>query len=263
MVAFILTRFNYHWRFAFTALSFALFGVGGLMLGLLVFPCFLIIPNLARRQKIARSVIQRTFRIFIGFMRFFGVLTYDVSGFDKINQRNGLLIIPNHPTLLDVVFLVAFINQADCIVKASLFNNPFMFGATRTARYIPNRSDDAEGLVKQCIERIQNGSNLIVFPEGTRTVVGQPVTLKRGAANIAVRGNINPTPILISCTPSSLSKAHKWYNTPPKKMHFTFDVQNDFLIASALSPTEGLSARLLTKQLTHYFRKNQPCQNSN
>ncbi len=263
MVAFILTRFNYHWRFAFTALSFALFGMGGLILGLLVFPCFLIIPNLARRQKLARSLIQRTFRIFIGFMRFFGILTYDVSGFDKINQRNGLLIIPNHPTLLDVVFLVAFINQADCIVKASLFNNPFMFGATRTARYIPNRSDDADGLVKQCIERIQNGSNLIVFPEGTRTIVGQPVTLKRGASNIAVRGNINPTRIFISGTPSSLSKAHKWYKLPPKKMHFTSDVQNDFLIASALSPTEGLSARLLTKQLTHYFRENQPCQNSN
>lgn len=253
MVKILLNHLNFHWRRLFTGLSFALFGIGGIFLSLFIFPFILLIPNHEKRQHIARGVVQRTFKLFIGFMRLFGVLSYEAHGFERINQRRGQLIIANHPTLLDVVFLVSLINDADCIVKAPLFKNPFMFGSVRSAHYIPNNADDAEGLIQECITRIHNGSNLIIFPEGTRSVTGKSHKLQRGAANIAIRGEIKPTPILISCRPSTLSKGERWYNIPPRKMHFHLVVQDDFSIAPYKSEVETISARLLTEAMTRYF----------
>ncbi|MGL4768080.1 MAG: lysophospholipid acyltransferase family protein [Formosimonas sp.] len=255
MVKKLLTHFNFHWRRLFTGLSFALFGLGGLFLSFCVFPFFLLIPNQQHRQHAARQVVQRTFRLFIEFMRFFGVLSYSIKGFERINQQQGLLIIPNHPTLLDVVFLVAFINQADCIVKASLFRNPFMTAILRATGYIANNANDAESLVNQCIERLRHGSNLIIFPEGTRTVVGQTHHLQRGAANIAIRGQIHPTPVLISCSPATLSKGEKWYNIPARKFHLSLKVQDAFSIAPYQGLVDSLAARLLTQHLTRYYNE--------
>jgi hypothetical protein len=98
-----------------------------------------------------------------------GVLRYEVHGLDKL-ERGGQLILANHPTLIDTVFLIAFVRNADCIVKGGLWNNPFTGGPVRAAGYI--RNDGGPALVDDCIASLRAGGNLIVFPEGTRTPRG-------------------------------------------------------------------------------------------
>jgi hypothetical protein len=94
-------------------------------------------------------------------------------------------VLANHPTLIDVVFLISLLPNADCVVKR-VACNPFMRGPVRAAGYISN--DDGAGLVDDCIAAVRAGGSLVIFPEGTRSVPGQPPRLQRGAANIAVRG---------------------------------------------------------------------------
>ena len=62
-------------------------------------------------------------------MRHTGVLTYHIEGQEHLNET-GRLIIANHPSLIDVVFLIALIRDTNCIVKDSLVNNPFTRGPT-------------------------------------------------------------------------------------------------------------------------------------
>ncbi|MFN2410583.1 MAG: 1-acyl-sn-glycerol-3-phosphate acyltransferase, partial [Halomonas sp.] len=58
-----------------TALSFLVFGIGGLLIGLVVAPLIrLCIRNSERRQRIARRLIQRCFRLFAALMQKLGVL---------------------------------------------------------------------------------------------------------------------------------------------------------------------------------------------
>lgn len=66
----------YWWRLIATALSFTLFGVGGVLLRLVVFPLLALLPGdaLARRTR-ARAVVSRTFYWFVQFMFRSGVLT--------------------------------------------------------------------------------------------------------------------------------------------------------------------------------------------
>jgi 1-acyl-sn-glycerol-3-phosphate acyltransferase len=246
-------RLQFYWRVLATGLCFVSFGIGGLFLGVLVFP--LINIMLRQRQpriRCARAVLRVTFRAFVGMMHALGVLRYEIIGLEKL-QRQGLLILANHPTLIDTVFLMAFVKRADCIVKAGLWNNPYMRGPVRAAGYINN--DQGQQLVTDCISSLQDGNNLIIFPEGTRTEKNAAICMKRGAANIAVRGARNITPVLIHCAPMTLGKGEKWWQIPPRRAQFRIEVLDDIPIATFIdaAASEVLAARRLTDYLQSYF----------
>ena len=255
MLSVTCNRLNRYWRVLATGLSFVAFGVGGLVLRVLIFPLLnLLIFERSLRITMARNVIRFTFRGFVDMMRVLGVLRYDFKGLEKL-ERNGLLILANHPTLLDTVFLMAFVKRADCIVKGKLWDNPFTHGPVTAAGYISN--DDGAGLVSDCIESLRGGSNLIIFPEGTRTPKDGAIQFKRGAANVAVRGVCNVTPVVIRCTPPTLGKGDKWWRVPPKWMHFTLEVQDDIDVRPFIEKTDSdvLAARHLADYLQDYFTK--------
>jgi 1-acyl-sn-glycerol-3-phosphate acyltransferase len=249
----MLERLWHGWRILATGISFALFGLGGLLLRVLVFPLLsLCLRDPQARMRAARATIRASFRLFVGIMRTLGVLRYEVHGLDKL-AREGQLILANHPTLIDTVFLIAFVRNADCIVKGGLWNNPFTRGPVRAARYICN--DRGPELVEDCIGSLRAGGNLIVFPEGTRTPRDGAMQLKRGAANIAVRGERAVTPVLISCTPPTLGKGDKWWHVPPRQASFRIEVLDDIGVErfKESGTSEVMAARRLTEHLQHLF----------
>lgn len=249
----MLERMDHAWRVFATGLSFALFGIGGLVLRIVVFPLLqLVARENGRRTRYARNVIRWTFRFYIELMRVLGVLRYELRGMDKL-EREGLLILANHPTLIDTVFLMAFVKNADCIVKADLRDNPFTHGPVRAAGYVAN--NDGAGLVSECIASLDQANNLIVFPEGTRTGRDGVIALKRGAANIAIRGRRDITPVLIRCEPATLGKGEKWWKVPSRRVNFRIDVQEDLPVARFIDGTasEVLAARRLNEYLENYF----------
>lgn len=246
-------------RLIATAVCFTTFGVGGLLLWFVVFPLLsLLVRDRLRQSVLARRMIHHLFRFFVGLMRTLGVLSYEVHGLDKL-QRSGLLILANHPSLIDVVFLIALTPRADCVVKAALQHNLFTRAAVRTAGYIHNETGPA--MVGDCIATLQRGNHLIIFPEGTRTVVGQALQLQRGAANVAVRGGVDVTPVVIRCQPSTLTKGEPWWRIPARRPHFIFRIQDDLSVAAVTQgcTSDALAARRLTDYLADYFAKETAC----
>ncbi len=244
-------RFNYIWRLFGTALSFAVFGIGGILIPLVVAPLlYLGIRNRQRRQSVARHLVHRIFRAFVYMMRGLGILRWRTSGLERL-ERRGLLILANHPTLIDVVFLVAFIPDATCIVKGRLLGNPAMRGLISLAGYITNeRGDD---LLKDAATTLNRGGNLVIFPEGTRTRADRPLSFQRGAANVSVRCHADITPVIIHCSPPTLSKEHKWYHIPKRPFVMAFTVEQDIDISPFLTETAPVAARRLTAYLEGYF----------
>lgn len=253
-------RIDHAWRVLGTGLSFVAFGLGGLVLGLLVLPPMLwLVRDPARRQRWSRRLVQRSFAAHVALMRWLGVMTYEIRGRERLD-REDLLVLANHPTLIDVVLLISLLPNADCVVKSAVARNPFMRATVRAAGYVAN--DDGPGLVEDCIAAVRAGGALVIFPEGTRTTPGRPMKLQRGAANIAVRGELDITPVRITCTPPTLGKGEKWYRVPPVRFHMVIDVQEDLPIAPFLNgmagtdPSAGgeaLAARRLTEHLANYF----------
>ncbi len=246
-------QLNHLWRVFATGLSFASFGVGGVLLRVLAFPMLnLLVREHARRGSIARAIIRRSFAMFIEWMRLLGVLSYQIDGRERL-QRQGLLVLANHPTLIDVVFLVALVPDADCIVKSRLAHNPFTRGPIRASGYLCN--DSGSGLVEDCIASLRSGKNLLIFPEGTRSPPDGLGKFQRGAANIAVRNECDVTPVLIRCTPPTLGKGLPWYRVPSRRFHVSIQVLQDIPCAPFRDgASDPLAARRLTDYLTRYFQ---------
>ncbi len=102
----------------FVALGFVAFGIGGLI-QLIVFPMLnVLVRDFRVRTNLARDFIAWSFASLIGFLRFSRLLDYKVIGAEKLNRR-GLLIVANHPTFLDIVFLMSMVQRAACIVNAN------------------------------------------------------------------------------------------------------------------------------------------------
>ncbi|UTW09523.1 lysophospholipid acyltransferase family protein [Pseudomonas benzenivorans] len=244
----------YGWRLIATALSFALFGIGGVLLRALVFPLLALLPGDSTIHRTrARVTISRAFRLFVQFMFRTGVLTYEVEGVERLG-RPGQMVIANHPSLIDVVVLIAFIRDANCVVKQSLWDNPCMRGPIRAAGYISNSG--SLDMLDEAAASLQGGQTLIVFPEGTRTTPGQAPQFHRGAAAIAVRGARIVTPVVISVTPTTLTKAEPWYSIPSRRFHFRLRVGQDIdpqaFLAQGPAP---IASRKLNEHLHQHFIK--------
>jgi 1-acyl-sn-glycerol-3-phosphate acyltransferase len=256
-------RLGLAWRTAATGVCFAAFGIGGILLRLLVFPMLnLVVADRERRVRWARACIRHSFQAFVALMRGLQVLTYEVRGADRL-RREGLLIVANHPTLIDVVFLMSLVRRADCIVKSTLAHNTFTRGPVRAAGYVCN--DSGADMVRDCVASVRMGNNLIIFPEGTRTRRTGGMTMQRGAANIAVRGLIDVTPVRIRVEPMTLGKGEPWYHPPARRVHLTFDVGEDIPVRPFLGDGAGeaVAARRLTEHFNDYFSREtsnaEPC----
>lgn len=242
----------YCWRLIATGFCFFCFGLGGVILGTLVLPLFFLYPfGKDKKARFSRKAIQLGFRAFIELMRGSGVLRYHLSGFDQLNRQHGQLIIANHPSLIDVVFLIAFIDNASCIVKRALFKNPLVMASITSAAYIPN--DEATTLLDACVNCLNEGTNLIIFPEGTRTTPGINSKLQRGAARVALRAGTPLQTVIISCNPSTLTKAEKWYNIPAKRPLFILRVSSRIDVIDFTKEQQPHAARELTRQIEDFF----------
>ncbi|MDO9269616.1 MAG: lysophospholipid acyltransferase family protein [Methylobacter sp.] len=248
----IATKLGYGWRLLATGLSFLSFGVGGLVLWAFVFPVLSLLPG-NRRQKIGRGqkTVSYSFYVFIGLMHRLGVMTYEIVGLDKLN-RPGQLIIANHPTLVDIVFLISRIKQVSCIVKAKLWHNPFMRGPILNAGYISN--GDPEQMIAECVAWLRSGGSMIIFPEGTRSIPGKSYHFQRGAAAIALQANAIVTPVTLTCYPSTLTKTERWYEIPERRFHLTMRVGDDIALDefAEISP-RSIGVRRFTQYLQDYF----------
>jgi len=215
--------FDRAWRLVGTGFSFTMFGIGGLILGTIIFPiCFLIVRDPAKRQCFTRKLVGKLFSTFIWMMKSLGVLSYEIHGFENASDIEQTLIVANHPSLIDVVFLLSFFPMSECVVKKAITQNPFTRSVAAGAKYISN--GDPEIMLNTCIERVRKGSNLIMFPEGTRGDPGKPLKFKMGAAAIAVRADAQILPITIRCTPPTLRKGESWFQIPDRRPHWVFEI---------------------------------------
>lgn len=243
---------NHYWRLLATGFSFALFGVGALCIGL----CFKLVSLIGARRdrrRWTKATIRKSCLLYIKIMRALGVLSFSYSPDEFANIKPGSVVIANHPGLLDAIFILALCDNLTCIVKGDLFRNPYTAHAVKLAGYLPN---DDENLVNLAIERLQQGENILIFPEGTRNTSDDQLAFKRGAANIVILAGCAIVPILIQCVPRTLQKGAKWYNIPHRAPHFSFSVNPEIAPKDCIdiSKPRTVQYRHLTDYLARYYR---------
>lgn len=172
------------------------------------------------RASVGRKLNQQGFRFILWLLRVTGLCRIDLSGLEPLKQASGLVLAPNHPSLLDVVLIVSVLPNTVCITKAGLWNNPLLGGTARLAGYI--RNDSPLLLVRRAVAELRSGANLLIFPEGTRTPAGQrPLgAFKPGFALMAKAAGAPIQTVLIETDTEYLRKGWPVWRKPA--LPFTF-----------------------------------------
>lgn len=244
------------WRSLVTASCFVAFGVGGTLLSALFFPLLMAAPATRQAKHArARTVIGFFFRMVVWILSRSGCMRLETSGLERLSQAQGVLVLANHPSYIDVVVLLSLAPQVNCVVKGAHWRNPFYWSIVRSAGYIRNTSP--ETLLESCANALVAGESLILFPEGTRTVPGQPLRFQRGAAHVALKAKATVMPVLISCHPPTLTKSDPWWLAP--KTPFTFRVTAQEAVPTTFFVSDpdnsAIGARRFNDALQQYFSR--------
>lgn len=242
------------WRGFGTALFLTLVGVGGTLMAVTLFP---LITLLTRNPDIRRTRIQtllhHTFRLYCAAIQALRLADISFSGTEKLQKLRGTLLIANHPSMLDVVMIMATLPHVQCVVKANLWRNPFFRLTVSGAGYIRNDLPP-DDFVAACAHALQQGQNLIIFPEGTRTLPGTLPRLRRGFANIATIAEANVQLLTLRCDPPILYKGHPWWIVPKDRSSFHLSVGECLDIKQFMVyPFRALAARKLAEHVNDYY----------
>ncbi len=238
------------WRWLAIASGYVVFGLFGIVLKIILIPFTsgLVDRSRLENQKRARSIIQFLWRQFLRYVRFMGGFGYLFPHQNRLG-RPGQLIIANHPSLLDVVFMLGHARQSNCIVKQSLLENPFLNSAIVACGFIPN--DGTPEVIDNAVAALRSGQSVLIFPEGTRTGPDNLIRFHRGACAIALRGAAVITPVIIRMNPRCFQRGQAWYNIPHEKVNY------EFIIGDDIDPAPWLSGKHLpaaTRQLNAYLQ---------
>ncbi|HEX6734744.1 MAG TPA: lysophospholipid acyltransferase family protein, partial [Azonexus sp.] len=122
----------------------------------------------ATGQRWGRRAIAGGFRVYLRLLETFCACRFDLAELDRLRGDGGLIIAANHPSLLDAVMIVSRLPNAVCVMKAALLDNILFGAAARLARYIRNNAPLE--VILGAREELRAGAQLVIFPEGTRTV---------------------------------------------------------------------------------------------
>ncbi|RPJ03693.1 MAG: 1-acyl-sn-glycerol-3-phosphate acyltransferase [Spirochaetaceae bacterium] len=231
------------------AFAFFCFGLGSLVIALHFLPLLRFFIHPAERfRRIIRNIIRTAFRTFVMLMKVLRLITVKVENYNILQEVEGMLICANHPSLIDVVILISLVPNADCIIKSKLWNNPIVRGIVRIL-YIPN-SLDVEETINACRRTLEEGNNLIIFPEGTRTAEGQ-TRFQRSAAQIALRTGYNILPIrIIADSPIGLRKGDSLFCAPESGIvNYNLEVHKPLYTGHYIHEPVSIASRSLTNDL--------------
>jgi len=123
-------------------------------------------------------------------------------GFEAIDPSRSYVFMSNHQSVFDIVAIVAALPVS------------FRFVAKRELVWIPifgwslwicghvivdrRRHDRSVRSLERAAERVRQGINVIIFPEGTRSESGEIGPLKSGGFHLALRARVPVVPISVS-----------------------------------------------------------------
>ena len=128
-----------------------------------------------------------------------------VTGQENLPKENGFMLYSNHQGMFDVLAIAATCdNPIGAVLKKELYNIPFLHQiAVCTNSFAMDREDVRQSLtvIQGVTEEVKKGRNYLIFPEGTRSKLGnEMLDFHGGSFRCATKSKCPVVPIaLIDC----------------------------------------------------------------
>lgn len=143
------------------------------------------------------------------------------EGVERIPPTGGLIVAPTHESFLDPLVVGAYLpRDLRYMARRTLFVKTTKNGERRRrlasafGRWAWVIEVDREGggrdAVRKCLEALERGDAVLIFPEGTRSVAGEVQEFEMGVGLLALRSGAPVLPISIDGTRRIWGKGRKY-----------------------------------------------------
>jgi 1-acyl-sn-glycerol-3-phosphate acyltransferase len=170
------------------------------------FIVWLIVLPFDRNKAVIHSILSYQSLVLINIIPIWKIKT---EGREKAKKGETYVIISNHQSLLDTLFLNSLRYRFKWVSKIENLKVPVLGWYLRMAGYIVvnrgNEESKAEMLEKS-LNYLKNGVSVMLFPEGTRSHDNEVAMFKRGAFQLALDSGVPILPVMIEGTGGILPK---------------------------------------------------------
>jgi 1-acyl-sn-glycerol-3-phosphate acyltransferase len=182
----------------------------GLVFMVILFPAtfliwLILLPFDRKRSIIHRILIYQSSAL----TRLIPIWKTDITGIEKASDIATYVIFSNHQSILDILMINCLRLRFKWISKIENSRVPFLGWYLKMARYITvDRSDDESKAVmlEKSLQCLKNGTSIMIFPEGTRSLDSEVGFFKRGAFQLAIQAGVPLLPVIIDGTGGILPK---------------------------------------------------------
>lgn len=200
-----------------------------------------------RRKQLCQNVVHLALKCWEAVMEGIGVFHVDFPQVEALRGLRGTIIAPSHPSLIDAPHFLARMPRLTCLMKKSVLQNPFMGSTSRLAGYLPN--DHGREFIRLGRDALRAGDNLLIFPEGTRTIAPPVNPFKKGFALMAMLADAPVQTVFIEMSYLYLGKRWKLGRVP------RFPVEIRIRLGRQFRGGPGQSAHALGEEIETYFRE--------
>jgi len=177
-----------------------------------------VLPATERGERFFQRVIHRHCALWVWWLSFARLVRFRFDDFRTL-PAGPLVIVANHPGLMDITYLLARRAEAFCVFKPAIRRSPILGAAARRAGYLA--SDGGHELLRAAAQKVATGHTLIVFPEGTRSGATGLRQFKPGFALVARLAQAPIQLVRIACDSPLLVKQRSLWRVPPLPAHVT------------------------------------------
>lgn len=175
----------------------------GVPAGLIGIPYTLVVGDISLLYRVAMWIANAGVRA--------AGIRVEIEGLENVPVGRPCIFMCNHVSNLDPpVVLPLLPGRSSVLLKKELMSIPILGRAMRMGKFVPvergGRRDAAQASVEAAMDALRSGLNILVYPEGTRSVDGRLSAFKKGPFFLAQQTEAPVVPIALSGTQNMMHK---------------------------------------------------------
>jgi 1-acyl-sn-glycerol-3-phosphate acyltransferase len=194
----------------------------GIVYMLLFFPVtfviWLLVLPFDKERDIIHWILSWQSRILVWLLPIWKIR---IEGREKGLKETPFVIISNHQSILDILLINCLRYRFKWISKIENMKLPVLGWYLRMADYIiinRGNNESKEEMMKKSFQYLKDGTSIMMFPEGTRSVDGEIGFFKRGAFQLAINAHVPILPVVLDGSGGVLPKHGLIFTTGHKIM---------------------------------------------
>ncbi len=169
----------------------------GLLSGSIIFFGFWLIPAAIYFKQAA--FIRWMNRTYLRMAHPLFGIKFEITGKEHLSKRNTVMVC-NHQSWMDITTVMIEVKFPSFLAKKEIERWPYFGGAMKVLNCVFVDRDDRRSRTKVALEireKLGQGADFCIFPEGTRSPDGRLGSFAGGAFRIAVDADALVTPVVI------------------------------------------------------------------